>query len=78
MESEIQQLKKDIAELEAFKAFIERQQLTFPLDKVSQDIVHKDLMVPTGKVTYPADILSYGSDAIEGIAYGKRYFIKAK
>jgi hypothetical protein len=76
MNEQIQQLKKDIAELEAYKLGIERQQLTFPLDKKSRDVIEKDLMVPTGKVTYPTTVLTVTA-GVEVVVNGKRYLTHA-
>ena len=75
-QSEIGQLKRDIAEFEAFRQSIDRQQLTFPLDKKSYDVVHKDVLVPTGNVLIPYFLVNY-DDAIEIIVKGKKYLIDA-
>lgn len=74
----LDQIKKDIAEFERFKADMERQQVTFPLDTASQIVIHKDLPIPTGQIVYPGDVTSYGAEAIEAIVNGTRYLIKAK
>lgn len=47
--SNLSQIKRQIEELEAYKASIERRQLKFPLDKLSGDILHKDILISTGR-----------------------------
>lgn len=74
----LEELTKQVEELEAFKERLERQQLTYPLDVVSKSVIHDNLMVPTGKITYPSDSAGYGSDAIEFFIKDIRYLIKAK
>ncbi len=49
-EQRIQQLENQVKELLAWKEARMRQQLTFPLDKISQDIVHKDVPVWNGTI----------------------------
>ncbi len=53
MQEDITQLKKDIVDFEALRESINRQQLTFPLDKQSIGVMHEDLLIPTGVVNYP-------------------------
>ena len=75
MNLDLTQLKKDIAEFEAFKESIDRQQVTFPLDKKSLDVMRKDLMVPTGN-----NILTANGpvtvDSLEVDINGKRYYLQ--
>lgn len=72
--NELDQLKKDIQEFEEFKNAIDRQQLIFPLDKKSIDVVQKDVLVPTGNVVVPFSLVSY-NDAIEVKIRDKKYLI---
>jgi hypothetical protein len=74
MNNDIEQLKKDIQDFEIFKESILRQQVTFPLDKKSIDVVHKDVVVPTGNVIIPYSLATY-DEQVEIEVYGKRYLI---
>lgn len=49
-EERIKKLEAQVAELLAWKQQRMRQQLTFPLDKTSKDILSKDLVVWTGVI----------------------------
>lgn len=71
----IEQLKKDIMEFESFKESLDRQQLTFPLDKKSYDVVHKDAIVPTGNVVEPYSLVTF-DEAIEMIVKDKKYLLE--
>ena len=76
MNNDIEQLKKDIQEFEIFKESILRQQVTFPLDKKSYDVVHVDLIVPTGVVVYPVTPnVVPDSFSQEATVNGKRYLL---
>ncbi len=73
----LDQLKKDIQEFEDFKNAIDRQQLTFPLDTKSLDVVQKDLIVPTGEVLLAAqDPDGFTADSQEVDINGKKYFLQ--
>jgi hypothetical protein len=76
--SDLNQIRKNIDTFERFKKDLERQQVKFPLDRASQTVVHKNLPVPTGKITYPGSVNAYGAEALEVIVNGIRYLIKAK
>ncbi len=71
----IEDLIKQVDEFEAFTKEIDRQQLTFPLDKKSIDVVHKDVVVPTGFVIIPFNLATY-DEAIEIEVVGKRYLLE--
>lgn len=75
MNENLEQLKKDIAEFESFKNNLDRQQVTFPLDKKSQDVIHKDTLVPTGKVIVPYSDATY-DESIEITVNDKRYLLE--
>ncbi len=49
-EQRITQLESQVRDLLAWKDARTRQQLTFPLDKVSKDIVSKDMFVWNGTI----------------------------
>lgn len=74
--NDIDQLKQNILEFEAFAKNIDRQQLTFPLDKRSLEVMHEGLMIPTGVIVYPVvpntvpDVFSQ-----EATVNGKRYLL---
>lgn len=51
-EQRLQQLEREVQELKQWKMQRMRQQLTFPLDKISTDIIQKDLPVVQGKVLF--------------------------
>lgn len=72
--NDIEQIQKDIMEFEIFKESIDRQQVTFPLDKKSIDVVHKDVVVPTGYVIVPFSLATY-NDGVEVEVYGKKYIL---
>lgn len=46
----IEQLKKDITELEAFKVEMERQQLHYPIDKNSMSTIREGSLYALGSV----------------------------
>ena len=70
----LQQLKDDIATFDAYRQTIDEKQVSFPLDKESQDVIHTDLMIPTGNVTYPANRILF-ANYIPIIVNGKRYLV---
>ncbi len=72
----LDQLKQDIADFEAFKESIDRQQVTFPLDKKSIDVVHKDVLVPTGNIIIPYNLATYDT-AVEITVADKKYLIES-
>lgn len=58
-EERITKLEERVADLLAWKEERLRQQLTFPLDKISTDIVQKDVVVATGAVTIPPPLTDF-------------------
>ncbi len=73
MNETIQQLKNEIIDLESFTVLIDREQLKFPLDKKSIDVVHTDIVVPTGN-KIPLDFPSY-DDGVEIVLDNAKYLI---
>jgi hypothetical protein len=76
MNEQIQQMNRDVAEIEAFKASIEREQVKFPLDSESLKVIHKDLMIPTGQIVYPVVPNPVPDDfSQEATVNGKKYLL---
>lgn len=75
MNTDIQEIKDGIAKFEAFKKELERQQLVFPLDKKSIDVVHDNVVVPTGNVVIPVGLVAF-NEAIEITTLGKKYLLE--
>lgn len=71
---DIQKLKDDIAEFDAYKNLLTEEQIQHPLDKTSQDVVHQDILVPTGNVLIPFSQINY-NQAIEVNVNGKKYLL---
>lgn len=59
-EQRIKQLEDRVASLLKWKEAKMRQQLTFPLDSISRDIIRRDVLVFTGQVTQDAGITPDG------------------
>ncbi len=70
----IDQLKSDVSTLEAWKKNVESQQVDFPLDATSQVVVYQDLMVPTGNVVIPYNLVTY-DEYIQVNINGKKYYL---
>ena len=49
MDNELEQLKRQVQELQRWKESKERQQIEFPLDQQSKDVLKKDLIIVTGR-----------------------------
>ncbi len=73
---EIDAFKKQVADFKAWKESIERQQLRFPIDIKSLDILNKDVLVVTGEEVVPVGLLS-ADTAIEIDVNGTKYWLLA-
>lgn len=60
-EARLAQLEIRIQEMEDWKELKKRQQLSSPLDKISDDIVHKDMLLPGGVDVSPIGLLTIDS-----------------
>lgn len=70
---EIDALKNRVAALEAWKTQRTRQQITFPLDVQSRDILNKDFMRVIGQYIYFGGVAGLPFLVIEGIQDKKRF-----
>lgn len=68
----IDDLKRDIAILEAWKAHIESEQVDFPLDEASYKVIHADLMLPDGEVSF--GLVPY-DESVQAVVDGKKYWL---
>lgn len=70
----LEQLKKDIQEIQEFKAKLERRQVDFPLDSLSQKVIHKDLPVPTGAIAAPYTLITFDR-LLDVTVNDKKYYL---
>ena len=70
----IEQIKKDIAEFEVYMKKVDKKQLNYPLDALSQQVIHKDLPVPTGGIAVPYSLVTFNR-ALDVEVNGKHYYI---
>lgn len=54
--NELDQIKKEIADFEAFKTKLENRQIDYPLDVHSRNLIRKDTLVPTGLKVVPVGL----------------------
>ena len=72
MQVEIEQMKRQLTELEAYRVGIEGQQLTFPLDEQSKIAVSKDILIRADIDLIPYTLASYNESTtieINGTKY---------
>lgn len=70
----LDQLKKDIVEFEAYMEHIKNEQVSFPLDNLSSAVVQKDLLIPTGNIIVPYSLATY-DNFCEVYVKGKKYLL---
>lgn len=58
LQKELTILRSKVAEFEKWKAERELQQISFPLDYASREIVQENFIVATGNVVIPVGLLS--------------------
>lgn len=56
---EIERMKAEVKAIEAYKAKLEKNQLTYPLDEVSRANLKKDIIFPTGYSVFPVSLVSW-------------------
>lgn len=74
MQEEIKQLEKQITELEFFKSNLEKQQLNYPIDKLSADILFKDVITKANFDIIPYSLGTYDESTTISIN-GKKFLL---
>ena len=75
-DEQIKRIEAKIAEFQAWKEARTSQQLVFPLDKQSQDIISADALKVTGDSVVPVSLLS-ADTALEVRTGGNIYWLLA-
>lgn len=77
--NDIEQIKKQIEELETFKAQIEKEQLKFPVDRQSMDLISdKAIIIPSAeKITVTSlNLAGPFEEATEVKTLKKKYWLE--
>lgn len=72
---DIKLIKNQIKELEDFRSKIQKQQLDYPLDDESYDVLRENMIVPDGTFLVPIGLGTY-SDYVEIDLNGKKYLLE--
>lgn len=75
-EERIKKLEKQVAELLEWKRQRMSQQITFPLDKTSQDVIGQNFIYTNGNTVAPVSLLG-SSSALEVKVGGITYWLLA-
>jgi hypothetical protein len=72
---DLQKLKNDIEEFDTYRNSLNENQVTYPLDKVSKEVISADLMIPTGNTILASNIV-LGYESIQVNVNGKKYYLQ--
>jgi hypothetical protein len=72
---ELNQLKKDLVELTEWRERQESKQLRFPIEIGSKNVIHRNLLVPTGIEITPTGLLRSPFKVIEVMINGEKYWL---
>lgn len=70
-------IKNKIKEFEDFKNSLDRQQLTYPLDIISSDIVSDKVIIDTGETVFPVNLATPFDEATEIVTNNKKYLLES-
>lgn len=73
--NDLNTIKSKIKEFEDFKNNLDKQQLTYPLDQISSDIISDKAVVFTGDFVVPAGLASPYDEHTEIITNNGKYII---
>lgn len=58
MNERLLKIEENITEMEEYRIKRTRQQLISPLDSVSEKIIHKDMLIPSGLTVQPSGLVT--------------------